>query len=87
MTHPDSSTTDRPVITDLYTDTDGYTWHICHRSGGSLSLYATRPFDGIHYVVYDTLDGNPPGKRAQAILEHLDETAQVIGILLEAARR
>lgn len=73
---------DGSIITDLHTDEDGYTWHICHREGGSMSLYATHPQSMVHHVIYDTLDNRPPNEKAQAILARLQETAGEITALL-----
>jgi hypothetical protein len=69
----------------LYTE-DGLTWNIIVRSGGSVSLYATRPGESVHHVIYDTLDGAPPNATARAVMARLSEMAEGVNALLTAAQ-
>jgi hypothetical protein len=74
------------VYTGLFTDENGVTWNFLIRSGGSISLYGTRPGESVHHVIFDTLDGQPPNETAQKILTRLAETAQGINLLISAAQ-
>lgn len=38
------------------TDSQGRTWHIMERDGGSISVYYTLPDSPAHYIVFDSLD-------------------------------
>jgi hypothetical protein len=66
------------VYSNLFIDAEGITWNFLIRAGGSVSLYGTQPGEGVHHVVYDSLDGNPPNLRTRRIVHHLNEVADGI---------
>jgi hypothetical protein len=76
---------DGSTVTTLYTDSAGNTWHICHREGGSMSLYASKPGHGVHYVIYDTLDGKPPNARAREVISRIGRVADEVNQLRDLA--
>lgn len=69
------------VYANLFTDDEGNAWNIIRRAGGSISLYATRAGDSVHYVIFDSLDGEPPSEAAQGIISRLREMAEGIALL------
>lgn len=76
------------VFSDIYTDEQDRTWHICCRDGGSVSLFATHPsISSGHYVVWDSLDKQPPDEAAQFVIIELLDMAEGINLLLESLRR
>jgi hypothetical protein len=78
---------DGSIITELYTDEAGRTWYICRREGGSMSLYCSKPGHGVHYVLYDTLDGKPPNARAREILDRIGRVVNEVNLLMGYAVR
>lgn len=76
---------DAVVYSGLYED-GGYTWNLLIRSGGSVSLYATRPGEAVHHVAYDSLDAQPPTLTARRVLIKLADMAEGINALLAAVQ-
>jgi hypothetical protein len=52
------------IESTLHTDTQGRTWHVLERDGGSISVYYTREAAVAHFVVWDSLDA---GKARQTV--------------------
>jgi len=78
---------DGSACTDLYTDERGRSWHMIQREGGSISFYHTIPRVDIHFVMYDTLDNEPPSVAVQVELEKLTRLRAAIDALLALPHR
>jgi HAMP domain-containing protein len=76
---------DGSIITELYTDEAGRTWHICRRKHGSMALYATRPDMIAQYIIYDTLDNQPPHAQAREMLDRIGRVADEVNRLRDLA--
>lgn len=81
---------DDSTITQLHTDSEGSTWWIMQRGGGSVCLYITVPGSHAHWIVFDSADKSPSplptsalvaldevGQRARAIVNACDALAAV----------
>jgi hypothetical protein len=73
------------TTTDLYTDENGRTWHIMRRAGGGVCLYNTLPDVGVHFVMWDSYDNQPPSARTREILWELEQMQEAINTLLNKA--
>lgn len=69
-------------ITEVYTDEHGYAYHILQREGGSVSFSASRKGESVVYVIYDSLDNEPPTAAAQVHLARLAKMGEAIKALL-----
>jgi hypothetical protein len=72
-------------FTEIFHD-GGYTYNFTVREGGSITVYGTRPNWGMHAVVFDTLDNEPPKEFAKPILARIVEEANKHESFIKAVR-